>query len=161
MNFAKILSTWIPFFPHSLSLPFPKLTICQGSPGALKLVFPDFKKTMTGTFLEVWWLSLCAPHAGRPGFDSWSGNWIPPATAKSSHAACCVQSLSRVWLCDPMDSSPPGSLSIGVLQARILEWVAMPFSRGSSRPRDGTHVSCLHLLHWQVDSLPLEFAYHN
>ena len=131
------------FFPHSLSLPFPKLTIRQGSPGAPKLVFPDFKKTMTGTFLEVQWLSLCTPYAWRPGFDSWSGNWIPPATAKSSHAACRVQSLSHVWLCDPMDCSPPGSLSIGILQARILEWVAISFSQGSSQPRDWTQVSCI------------------
>ena len=41
-----------------------------------------------------------------------------------------------------MDCSPPGSSVCGILQARILEWVAMPSSRGSSQPRDGTHVSC-------------------
>ena len=52
-----------------------------------------------------------------------------------------------------MDHSLPG-FSLGVLQARILEWFAMPFSRGSSWPRDCTHVSCF--LHWQVVSLPLE-----
>ena len=45
-------------------------------------------------------------------------------------------------LCDPMDCSPPGSSLHGILQARILEWVAIPFSRGSSRLRDGTQVSC-------------------
>ena len=44
-------------------------------------------------------------------------------------------------LCDPMDCSPPGSSVHGILQARILEWVAIPFSRGSSRPRDRTLVS--------------------
>ena len=44
--------------------------------------------------------------------------------------------------CDPMVCSPPGSSVHGILQARILEWVAMPFSRGSSQPRDQTHVSC-------------------
>ena len=44
-------------------------------------------------------------------------------------------------LCDPMDCSPPGSSVHGILQARILEWVAMPSSRGSSRPRDWTWVS--------------------
>jgi len=46
-----------------------------------------------------------------------------------------------VWyptLCDPMDKSPPGSSVLGILQARILEWVAMPFSRGSFQPRDQT-----------------------
>ena len=42
---------------------------------------------------------------------------------------------------DPMDCSPPGSSVHGISQARILEWVAMPFSRGSSRPKDWTLVS--------------------
>ena len=55
----------------------------------------------------------------------------------------CAWVLSRVWLCDPMDCSPPGSSVHGILQARILEWVAMPSSRRSSQPRDGTHVSCV------------------
>ena len=45
-------------------------------------------------------------------------------------------------LCDPMDCSLPGSSVHGILQARILEWVAISFSRGSSRPRDRTWVSC-------------------
>ena len=44
-------------------------------------------------------------------------------------------------LCNPMDSSPPGSSVHGILQARILEWVVISFSRGSSRPRDRTQVS--------------------
>ena len=44
-------------------------------------------------------------------------------------------------LCDPMDCSLPGSSVHGILQARILEWVAMPFSRGSSQPRDPIWVS--------------------
>ena len=52
-----------------------------------------------------------------------------------------------------MDCSPPGSSVHGILQARILEWVAISFSRGSSQPRDWTCVS--YLLHWQVHSLPL------
>ena len=39
-------------------------------------------------------------------------------------------------LCNPMDCSPPGSFVHGILQARILEWVAIPFSRVASRPRD-------------------------
>ena len=42
-----------------------------------------------------------------------------------------------------MDCSLPGSSIYGILQARMLEWVAMPFSRGSSQPRDQTHVSCI------------------
>ena len=46
-------------------------------------------------------------------------------------------------LCDPMDYSLPGSSVHGILQARILEWVAIPFSRGSSQPRDRTWFSCI------------------
>ena len=50
--------------------------------------------------------------------------------------------FSRVWLCNAMDSSLPGSSVCGILQTRILEWVAISSSRGSSRPRDWTRVSC-------------------
>ena len=50
-------------------------------------------------------------------------------------------SQSCPTLCDPMDCSPPGSSIHGILQARILEWVAISFSRGSSRTRDQTQVS--------------------
>ena len=46
-------------------------------------------------------------------------------------------------LCDPMNYSLPGSSVHGNLQARILEWIAIPFSRGSSRPRNHTLVSCI------------------
>ena len=46
-------------------------------------------------------------------------------------------------LCDPVDSSPPGFSVHGVPQARILQWVAVPFSRGSSQPRDRIWVSCI------------------
>ena len=46
-------------------------------------------------------------------------------------------------LCDPMDCSPPGSSAHGTLQARILEWVAICFSRGSSPPGGQTQVFCI------------------
>ena len=48
---------------------------------------------------------------------------------------------SRLTLCDPMDCSPPGSSVRGILQARLLEWVAMSFSRASFQLRDGTPIS--------------------
>ena len=48
---------------------------------------------------------------------------------------------SAVSICNPMDCSPPGSSVPGILQARTLEWEAMPSSRGSSRPRDRTRIS--------------------
>ena len=57
---------------------------------------------------------------------------------------CCAQLLqSCPTLCDPVDYSPPGSSVHGILQARVLEWVAISFSRGSSQPRDRTQVSCI------------------
>ena len=54
--------------------------------------------------------------------------------------------------CDPIDCSLPGFSIYGILQARILEWVAISFSRGSSRPRDRTRVSCIAVR----DALPSE-----
>ena len=58
--------------------------------------------------------------------------------------AFCVQMLqSCSTLCDPMDHSSLGSSVHGVLQARILKWVAMPSSRGSSWRWDWTGVSCI------------------
>ena len=50
---------------------------------------------------------------------------------------------SCLTLCDPMDCSPPGSPVHGIFQVRILEWVAISFSRGSFRPRYWTQVSCI------------------
>ena len=59
--------------------------------------------------------------------------------------ACVLCSVTQlcVTLWDPMDCSPPVSFVRGILQARILEWVAISFSRGSPWPRDRTHVSCI------------------
>ena len=63
---------------------------------------------------------------------------------QTKHEYVRTKSLqSFLTLCDPVDCSPPGSSVHGILQARILEWVAMLFSRGSSRPRDQTGVSCI------------------
>ena len=63
--------------------------------------------------------------------------WSEIAQVKS------LKSLSRVQLFGtPWDCSLPGSSVHGIFQARVLEWVAMSFSRGSSRPRDWTWVSC-------------------
>ena len=53
-----------------------------------------------------------------------------------------------------MDCSPQGSSVHGILQSRILELIAISSSRGSSQPRDWTHIS-YYLLHWQAGSLPL------
>ena len=57
------------------------------------------------------------------------------------HSIVCTQSC--LTLCDPMNCSLPGSSVHGIFQAIILEWVTIPFSRGSSQPRDRTQVSCI------------------
>ena len=67
----------------------------------------------------------------------------------------CAQSLSRVRLfVTPWAVACQAPLSMGILQARILEWVAIPFFRGIFSTQ-GSKLCLLHLLHWPVDSLPL------
>ena len=58
-------------------------------------------------------------------------------------AVCVLVTQACLTLCDPMDCSLLDSSVHGIFQAIILEWVAISFSRGSSRPRDRTHVSCV------------------
>ena len=72
---------------------------------------------------------------------------------------CCffvVYLLSHVQLfCNSMDWGPSGSSLHGIFQARILEWVTIPFSRGSSWPRDRTCISCTGrqiVYHWAMES---------
>ena len=72
----------------------------------------------------------------------------------------CAQLLSLcLTLCDPTDRSLPGYSVCGIFLARTLEWVAVPSSTGSSRPRDPTHLSCIsctgrqvlyQLSHWGI-----------
>ena len=63
-------------------------------------------------------------------------------SCNSGWACVCSVAQSCPTLCDPMDHSLPGSSVHGIPQARILEWVAISSSRGSSWPRDRTQVSC-------------------
>ena len=57
-------------------------------------------------------------------------------------SACMLSCFSCVWLSATLWTSLPGSSVHGIFQARILEWVAMPFSRESSQTKDQTRVSC-------------------
>ena len=66
----------------------------------------------------------------------WHKSLLPYVVKSESEVA-----QSCLTLCDPVDCSPPGSSTYGILQARILEWVAISFTGGSSQPRDGTQVS--------------------
>ena len=56
--------------------------------------------------------------------------------------SCCLVVICVQLSCNPVDCSLPGSSAHAILQARTLEWVAMPSSRGSP-PRDQTHISCI------------------
>ena len=73
---------------------------------------------------------------------------------------CCAQSFQLcLTLCSPMDCRLPDSSLHGILQARILEWVAISFSRGSFRPRDQTcvsYISCIY--HQRHLGSPLTFS---
>ena len=59
------------------------------------------------------------------------------------HECTCSVTQSSLTLCDPRDCSPLGSSVLGVFQVRTLVWVAIISSRGSSRPRNWTHISCI------------------
>ena len=90
----------------------------------------------------------------------WASIISPEPTFPNSMSVCSVAQLCpTLW--DPLDCSPPGSSVRGILQARILEWVAISFFRGSSWPRDQTPTSCISCitpigpqgLSWDVTSL--------
>ena len=76
------------------------------------------------------------------------GSFLKGFMGCDMHVCSVTQSCST--LCDPVDWSSPGSSVHGILQARILEWVAVPSSRGSSWPRDRTRIC--YLPHWQAGS---------
>ena len=84
---------------------------------------------------------------------------MPPHQGSSSSLCSVAKSCPTLW--DPMDFSPPGSSVHGILQARILEWVAIFSSRGSSWPRDWAPVSCTsrpvlyHWATWEAKDLPI------
>ena len=114
------------------------------------------------TMITVYWSFLCL-HSEKPLHGIHRGLWfclgsfpkVSPYTGlqqaiprnqrkRSLHkkgVRACYVSKSCLTLCDPMDCGLPGSSVCGILQARVLEWVAMPSSWGSSRHRDRTLIS--------------------
>ena len=83
---------------------------------------------------------------GNPSYSSRSRR-IPSRSQPSSYPPWkkvkVLATQSCLTLGDPMDCSPPDSSAHEILQARILEWVAIPFSKGSSWPRDWIRTSCI------------------
>ena len=78
---------------------------------------------------------VSSPGRGPPSYNKY--------IFSASCVSMCVHPQSCPALCDPMDRSPLGSSVQGILQARILEWVAISYSRASSQPRDQIRTSCI------------------
>ena len=93
--------------------------------------------------IVCWMLFLCPLLRGDCKFTICKTvlYWIESALADKVSACVKVAQLYSTF-CDPMDCPPGSPLSLGMLQARILEWVAIPFSRGSSQTRDRTQLPC-------------------
>ena len=122
---------------------------------------PSRSPTQKVTRTQMWlpqWLSGKEPayQCKRCRFNPWVGKILwrrkwqhtPVFLPGKSYGQRSLAGYSQVkvtqlclTLCDTMDCSLPGSSIHGIFQARVLEWVAISFSRGSSRPRDWTQVS--------------------
>ena len=87
------------------------------------------------------WDSMKVEQISYDALDGSAGQGTVACKAPVSKESEVAQSCPT--LCNPVDWSPPGSSVHGILQARILEWVASSFSRGSSWPRDWTQVPCI------------------
>ena len=108
--------------------------------GLLKPGFENFEHYFTSMWDECNFAVVWACF-GIAFLWDWNENWpfpvLQPLLEESEVAQSCLTP------CNPMNCSPPGSSIHGIFQARILEWVAPPFSRGSSWTRDQTWVSHL------------------
>ena len=87
--------------------------------------------------------SACPSPSHPPNYIKDGSNDIPSPYV-------CAQPQSCLTLCDPMDCSLPGSSVHGIFQARILEWVAISYSRESSPIRDRTCISCVSCIGKQI-----------
>ena len=119
---------------------------------------PQLRRTQWGHVPGL--LNWCLSHWSRGSFLVPQGDRLgrqdtqsrpPQLTSQTLTVVTTWVALSCPTLWDPKDRSPPGFSVYGISQARILEWTAISFSRGSSRPRDGIQVSCTGrqiLYHW-------------
>ena len=87
----------------------------------------------------------------------WRGSWSGLFTDRRHSCVCvCSVTLAYLTLCDPMDCSLPGSSARGIFQARILQWAATSYCRGSSQPRDQTCNSWVSCINRWILPLPQE-----
>ena len=115
-------------------------------------VFPVHQAWALVSCIQPGWMLSFKPAFSLSSFTfiirSFFSSSLLPATC-----VCMLVAQSCPPLCDLMDCSLPGSFVHGILQARILEWVAIPFSRGSDLPDPGIEFGPPTL---QADSLPSE-----
>ena len=111
-------------------------------------ILPWISKSLLMDHLTSRLLTSVSPHSGvrvifsKHNLNHFTKSPTSPSSLLFFRVCVCAKSLqSCLNLCNPMDCSPPGSSVHRILQARILEWVAMPSSGGSSQPRDRTQVS--------------------
>ena len=107
--------------------------------------------------LDRWIKQMILIYIDKKQLEIWT-RCIGKTTNDDSWDATPSVSQSCLPLCNPMDCSPPGSSVQGILQARILVWVAISFSRGSFWPRDQPHVSCIGrqiFYHWTTWEAPV------
>ena len=112
---------------------------CKNKGGALK-------KPQCRAFPGVQWLTLCLRCKGH-GFNSWSF-LVRELRSHKPWESEVAQSCRT--LCNPMNCRLPGSSGHGIFQARVLEWVAISFSRGSYPPRDWNRVACIADSHFTI-----------
>ena len=108
-------------------------------------LFPSKQHAVWSSVVMLGGTEPSQPHDHR-GNDSYPYNHSGPRQPfcfyfQNMRAYSVAQSCPT--LCDPMDCGPPGSSVNGISEARILEWVAISFSRGSFWPRDRTHISSI------------------
>ena len=105
--------------------------------GLITAFLKSFPNVSSSGLLVFW----CCLYLGRASCQWWHRRICEYEDTHLSNICICVHAKllqSCPTLCNCMDCSPPGSSVHGSLQARILEWVAMPSSKGSSWPRDQT-----------------------
>jgi len=121
------------------------LSLVQGPPGAELSPFSCGAEHIGwGCYqTQVRLLTTLKPVLERQALIERKGCFIQEASSLEESLKVKVKVKSCLTLCDPMDCSLSGSSIRGILQARILEWVAISFSRGSSQPRDRTPVSLI------------------
>ena len=108
-------------------------------------MIPSFLFSLSNWKLEIWMFQL---------LSNWECFSCKVHATPRAIVLCCVPSCLTLW--EPMDCSSPSSSVCGILQVRILEWVAISFFRGSSWPRDQTCISCIgrrFLYHWAMVSV--------